>query len=127
MSEQVNNEKPSEKIKCSKKSEIWQHFEEKKENGKEFLVCKKCQAKFSKATSLTNLKIHFEKKHSPKDKTQATLDMSLSKFSNTGKFQSENCDKLLVKWICDSLQPFTIVEKDSFLELMSYLNPNYKV
>lgn len=127
---QTQDEPTDSKIEDKRCDPRWQDYEKKMIEGKEYLCCKKCSAKYSLGTSLTNLKYHYVANHA--NKRMNSQPNILESMSKTGSHVNKNldknyCNEILVRWICDSIQPLTIVEEPSFLKLVNYLNPNYKV
>ena len=94
---------------------------EKPENGQAKMYCKSCSKKYDIETSLTNLKYHYDKEHKKNEGQKKIQDVFRS------DFKAEECNLLLIKWICDSLQPFSIVEENPFQDFITYLNPKYKL
>src|SRR5215213_4196987 len=106
-----------------KTSDIWQHFNSDKNHS----ICKYCKKTYSKSTSTTILRRHYEKYHKKKiNKTkQTTLQFSTST-SHPDEIMQDKTSSI-IEWIVLDLQPFSVVESESFIKLINKLDPHYRL
>ncbi|PKC50308.1 hypothetical protein RhiirA1_486772, partial [Rhizophagus irregularis] len=90
--------------------------------------CRICATVYSSSISTGTLKKHLEKKHPTEYQrkfTQTTLN-----FQHTHLYsRKENFEKSknLIDWIVTSLQPFSVIEEDYFIEMIKKFDPRYRV
>ncbi|PKY32488.1 hypothetical protein RhiirB3_394077 [Rhizophagus irregularis] len=108
----------------SSSSEINEFFIRTKDSQK----CRICATVYSSSISTGTLKKHLEKKHPTEYQrkfTQTTLN-----FQHTHPYsRKENFEKSknLIDWIVTSLQPFSVIEEDYFIEMIKKFDPRYRV
>ena len=115
---------PDDDIQGEKKtSDAWQHFESNGDNS----TCKYCKKTYSKSTSTTILRRHYEKYHKKKiNKTkQTTLQFSTST-PHPNEIMRDKTSSI-IEWIILDLQPFSVVESESFIKLVNKLDPHYRL
>ncbi|CAG8615777.1 7142_t:CDS:1, partial [Racocetra fulgida] len=84
--------------------------------------CKYCTTKYTPLTSTGTLKEHVKKNHFDIYKQKTKTEIVLY----NRKEQLEH-NKYLINWIVKSLQPFSVIEEESFIEMLNKFNPRYKV
>ena len=115
---------PDDDIQGEKKtSDVWQHFDNNEDNS----TCKYCKKTYSKNTSTTILRRHYEKNHKKKiNKTkQTTLQFSTST-PHPNEIMRDKTSSI-IEWIILDLQPFSVVESESFIKLINKLDPYYRL
>ena len=115
---------PDDDIQGEKKtSDVWQHFDNNEDNS----TCKYCKKTYSKNTSTTILRRHYEKNHQKKiNKTkQTTLQFSTST-PHPDEIMRDKTNSIM-EWIILDLQPFSVVESESFIKLINKLDPHYRL
>ena len=119
-----NPAEPDDDIQGEKKaSDVWQHFDNNEDNS----TCKYCKKTYSKNTSTTILRRHYEKNH--KKKINKTKQTTLQFSTSTPHPDEIMCDKTssIIEWIILDLQPFSVVESESFIKLINKLDPYYRL
>lgn len=115
---------PIRNNKISSSSEINEFFIRTKDSQK----CRICATVYSGSTSTGTLKKHLEKKHPTEYQrkfTQTTLNFQRTHpYSRKENFEKS---KSLIDWIVTSLQPFSVVEEDYFIEMIKKFDPRYRV
>jgi len=123
------------------KNEVWQFFQvynEKKFQTHVFCVLCKSDVSYGKTHSTSNLEKHIQRHHKTefanimKDRAEKRLKVhaEISISTNLQKQQklssyierADDYQECLVKWMIDSYQPLSAVEKDSFRAMVNCLN-----
>ena len=105
----------------SNKSKAWDYFDKKPD--KCYCKYKVCNQTYSLGTATTQLIKHYTESHlknSEKNQTVINFDKKIT-------FDCKKSSDFFLKWIVHSLQPLSIVEDKYFKEIISSLNPSFKV
>jgi hypothetical protein len=115
---------PIRNNKTSSTSEVNEFFIRTKDSQK----CRICAIIYSGSTSTGTLKKHLEKKHPTEYQrkfTQTTLNFQRTHpYSRKENFEKS---KSLIDWIVTSMQPFSVVEEEYFIEMIKKFDPHYRV
>ncbi|CAG8508487.1 14691_t:CDS:1 [Cetraspora pellucida] len=84
--------------------------------------CKYCTIKYAPSTSTGTLKEHIKKNHS--DIYNQNAKTELVPYNREEQLEH---NKYLITWIITSLQPFSVTEEKSFVEMLNKFNSRYKV
>ncbi|CAG8442869.1 5380_t:CDS:2, partial [Scutellospora calospora] len=84
--------------------------------------CKYCSITYALSISTRTLKEHVKKNHLEiyKQKTKTEI-------IPYNQQERHEYNKYLIKWIITSLQPFSVTEEESFIEILKKFNPRYKL
>ena len=116
---------PDDDTQVGKKtSDIWQHFDSEENHS----ICKYCKKTYAKSTSTTILRRHYEKHHERRinKAKQTTLQFSTTLTPHPNEIMHEKTGSI-VEWIVLDLQPFSVVESESFIRLINKLDPHYRL
>ena len=96
-----------------------------------FKLCKICQNKWAEGISISTVNRHFKVKHPLIFKDFQQDDSNRPSFYsmtiNTERNRIESLNYNLLKWIIIKQQPFSMVEDNSFIKLVSNLDPCYEM
>jgi hypothetical protein len=122
--EKSNGGGPIRNNKTSSTFKINEFFIRTKDSQK----CRICATVYGSSTSTGTLKKHLEKKHPTEYQrkfTQTTLNFQrIHPYSRKENFEKS---KGLIDWIVTSLQLFSVVEEDYFIEMIKKFDPRYRV
>jgi hypothetical protein len=123
------------------KNEVWQFFQvynEKKFRTHVFCMLCKSDVSYGKTHSTSNLEKHIQRQHKKeytiimKDRAdkcfkvhaEISISTSLQKQQKLSNYmeRADDYQECLVKWMIDSYQPLSAVEKDSFCAMVHCLN-----
>ena len=107
-----------------KNSDVWNHFDVIEERSK----CKYCTKSYSKNTSTSILWRHYYKEHDKKSgsKTKQSLLQFPIITPHPDNIMHEKTESL-IEWIVLDLQPFSVVESESFIKMVNKLDPHYRL
>jgi hypothetical protein len=122
--EKSNGGGPIRNNKTSSTFKINEFFIRTKDSQK----CRICATVYGSSTSTGTLKKHLEKKHPTEYQrkfTQTTLNFQrIHPYSRKENFEKS---KGLIDWIVTSLQLFSVVEEDYFIEMIKKFDPRYRI
>ena len=107
----------------SRKSNIWKYFSKTEDINGISKKCLICNQIFKPKTSTSSLKRHLASIHkiSFHESENTSNEIPLS------KEKSEEITNLTKNFIVDSIQPFSIVNNQSFKTLINYFEPNCNI
>ncbi|CAB4428182.1 unnamed protein product [Rhizophagus irregularis] len=109
-----------------KTSGVWQHYDIIEQNSK----CKYCRKTYAKSTSTTILWHHYRKYHEKSSSNraiQSTLKFSTQTSPPHPDEIMRKKTKSLMNWVILDLKPFSVVESESFIDLVKKLDPHYRL
>ena len=131
------------------RSPVWSFFDQPQPStdGKSETVCKLCKKTFAYHGGTLNLQAHLERKHPHSFEVKSELQGSVEKSATRQKAQrlitqhaiakpsATACSEprknaindLITDWLVADLRPLSIVTREGFLRLFSFLEPGYTV
>ena len=116
----------------SLKSDVWNYFTKDKERKK--AKCQLCSKELAFHSGTTNLRDHLMNRHSGtykneggKNEKQGTLLQTFARPRHCSEARAKEITDRIANFIVHDMRPIRVVEGQGFVQLLSYLEPGYKV
>ena len=115
---------PSRNQSRTKRSWVWSYFQQQEGGVEQKYKCNLCNKDISgtNSGSTTPLSRHLETMHKLRDP-----EAKRRKTTVCSKERQTCIDNLIIRCICSGFHSLATVEQPEFIELISYLDPSYKV